>query len=91
MGSVICDCCQRSVDHVRGSWWHGPDRICNECFMQWYDPDGEDINPTDRRSIGNYIRKKHGLVPLASKSETAGGAGRFSAETDEDPPDVELC
>ncbi len=61
-----CDCCQREVDYVRGSMWHGQARICRDCFIEWYDPDrdisGEDS--PDPRNIGNHIRKKHGLPPL---------------------------
>jgi hypothetical protein len=59
----ICDCCKRCVDKVRGSMWHGDSRICLECFYQWYDPDGA-VDPTDPVSIGNHVRKKHGLEPL---------------------------
>lgn len=61
---LVCDCCKRTVDRVRGSMWHGTARICLECFCQWYDPDSHEINPTDPESIGNYVRKKHGLPPL---------------------------
>ena len=68
--SPVCDCCQREVDYVRGSMWHGDARICRECFAQWYDPDNNTINQTDPVSIGNYVRKKHGLEPLTSFSST---------------------
>jgi hypothetical protein len=66
--SFTCDCCQRIVDYVRGSMWHGDDRICRECFGEWYDPnrplkDEDDL--VDKLSIGNWIRKKHDLAPLA--------------------------
>ncbi len=49
----ICDCCRREVDHVRGSPWHEAVRICEDCFYQWYTP--------DLISIGNYVRRQHGL------------------------------
>jgi hypothetical protein len=35
--AMICDCCQREVDYVRGSRWHGKARICLPCFYVWYD------------------------------------------------------
>jgi hypothetical protein len=38
--AVLCDCCGRMVRYVRGSMWHGRDRICLACFYVWYDPDG---------------------------------------------------
>jgi len=41
--------------------WHGTARICLECFGQWYDPDNNQVDPTNPISIGNYVRKKHGL------------------------------
>jgi hypothetical protein len=63
-GKFICDCCKRPVDHVRGSMWHGDARICRECFSQWYDPDNESVDSTNPISIGNHIRKKHGLPAL---------------------------
>ena len=59
----ICDCCRREVAKVRGSVWHGEAQICIECFDQWYDPDYV-IDQTNPVSIGNYVRKKHGLPPL---------------------------
>ena len=59
-----CHACQREVDHVRGSMWHGEHRICKECFMQWYDPDHDDVNPTSPRSVGNATRRKLGLPLL---------------------------
>lgn len=61
-----CDACQREVDHVRGSMWHGKDRLCSECFSQWYDPDNGSFDPCDRISLGNYVRHKHGLPPLTA-------------------------
>lgn len=61
---MICDCCRRNVDYVRGSFWHGDARICRECFAQWYNPDDEQI--TEPSSIGNYVRLKHGLPPIAA-------------------------
>lgn len=60
---LICDCCQRKVDYVRGSMWHGTSRICRLCFFQWYDPDGG-VDQTDPISIGNHVRAKHDLPPL---------------------------
>jgi hypothetical protein len=62
----VCDCCQREVERVRGSIWHGQSRICTDCFFQWYDPDNKQVDPTNPVSIGNYVRKKHGLPPLAA-------------------------
>ena len=62
--SEKCDCCQRTVERVRGSMWHGDARICLECFAQWYDPDNNEVDQTSPVSIGNYVRKKHGLPPL---------------------------
>lgn len=59
----VCDCCHRTVERVRGSMWHGRDRVCPECFIMWYDPDG-DIDVTNRLAVGNAVRKKHGLPPL---------------------------
>lgn len=70
-GGDICDCCHRAVKRVRGSIWHGDARICDVCFSQWYDPDNETIDSTDPISIGNYVRKKHGLPPL-SANEVSG-------------------
>jgi hypothetical protein len=63
---MICDCCRREVDYFRGSFWHGDARICRECFAQWCDLDNESIVSDDPRSIGNYVRLKHGLPPLAA-------------------------
>jgi hypothetical protein len=63
---MICDCCRRNVDYVRGSFWHGDARICRECFAQWCNPDDEQIGITDASSIGNYVRLKHGLPPIAA-------------------------
>jgi hypothetical protein len=60
----VCDCCKRTVEKVRGSMWHGESKICIECFHQWYDPDNDEVDPTKPLSIGNYVRKKHGLPPL---------------------------
>jgi hypothetical protein len=34
---IICDCCHRSVQRVRGSMWHGMSQICIACFYVWYD------------------------------------------------------
>jgi hypothetical protein len=60
----ICDCCQREVDYVRGSMWHGTDRICLECFYQWYDPDSGTFDSCNKIELGNYVRSKHGLPPM---------------------------
>jgi len=60
---LICDACRREVKRVRGSMWHGDDRICPECFIQWYDGDGG-FDPCDRTQLGNHVRAKHGLLPL---------------------------
>jgi hypothetical protein len=59
----VCDCCQREVERVRGSMWHGQSRICPECFIQWYDGDGG-FDPCDPIQLGNHVRAKHGLPPL---------------------------
>jgi hypothetical protein len=65
----ICDCCRREVDSVRSGkaaeLWFGEDRICRECFIEWYDGDrpGYGID-NSRLSIGNWVRKKHSLPPL---------------------------
>jgi hypothetical protein len=63
---MICDCCRRNVDYVRASFWHGDARICRECFAQWCNPDDEQIGITEASSIGNYVRLKHGLPPIAA-------------------------
>ena len=63
---MICDCCRREVDYFRGSFWHGDARICRECFAQWSDLDNDSIDCGDHRNIGNYVRLKHGLPPLAA-------------------------
>lgn len=60
----ICDACEREVDRVRGSMWHGDARICPECFIEWYDPSRKDIEDMSPEAIGNYVRSKHGLPPL---------------------------
>ena len=70
MHIAVCDCCRRKVDYVRTSMWHEPDLICRECFMEWYDGDDPSIsadldNVSNKLRIGNWIRKKHGLPPLA--------------------------
>jgi hypothetical protein len=63
-----CDCCKREVDYVRGSIWHGEDRICCECFVEWYDGDRPTMgtDDSDALAIGNWVRKRHGLPPLYS-------------------------
>lgn len=63
---MICDCCRRRVDHVTGSFWLGDARLCRECFASWCDPDSDLICTPDFASIGNYVRLKHGLPPLAA-------------------------
>ena len=63
---MICDCCRREVDYFRGSFWHGDTKVCRECFAQWSDLDNDSIGSSDPRSIGNYVRLKHGLPPLAA-------------------------
>ena len=60
----ICDCCRRQVDYVCGSMWHGTGQLCRDCFYQWYDPDNNTFDPCDAVSLGNYVRRKHGLGPL---------------------------
>ncbi len=60
----VCDACKRNVDYVRGSMWHGVNRICRECFSQWYDPDNGSFDSNNPVSLGNYVRHKHGLPPL---------------------------
>jgi hypothetical protein len=67
---MICDCCRRKVDHVReGSFsqlYFGDDKICNECFREWYDGDRPTMgtDDSDKLNIGNWIRKKHGFEPI---------------------------
>jgi hypothetical protein len=63
---MICDCCRRPVDYVRESFWFRDARICRECFAEWYDPDNDDVDTADAASIGNLVRLKHGLPPLAA-------------------------
>jgi len=63
---MICDCCSRDVDYVRASFWHGEARICRECFAQWCDPDNDELDSADAASVGNYVRLRHGLPPLAA-------------------------
>ena len=63
---MICDSCRRNVEYVRASFWHGDARICRECFAQWCNPDDEQIGITEPSSIGNYVRLKHGLPPIAA-------------------------
>ena len=68
--TLVCDCCQRKVDYVRGSAWHADNRLCCDCFRQWYDPDNATFDPTDPISLGNYVRSKHGLAPMPPQQET---------------------
>jgi hypothetical protein len=63
---MICHSCRRDVDYVRNSFWHGEARICRECFAQWCDPDSDLADSADVAGIGNYVRLRHGLPPLAA-------------------------
>jgi len=63
---MICGCCRRNVEFNRASFWHGDANICRECLAQWYDPDDDRISSADPVSIGNHVRLKHGLPPLAA-------------------------
>lgn len=63
---MICECCRREVDYFKGSFWHGETRICRECFARWSDFDDASIVSGDLLSVGNYVRLKHGLPPLAA-------------------------
>ena len=63
---MICDCCRRDVDYVRGSFWLGDARTCRECFAQWYNPDDDHVDASDTVSIANYVRLRHGLPPIAA-------------------------
>jgi hypothetical protein len=67
----VCDACRREVDRVRGSMWHGQHSICTECFSQWYDPDNGTFDSNNPVSLGNYVRKKHGLPPLPTPQESS--------------------
>ena len=63
---MICDCCRREVDYVRASFWHGDARLCRECFAQWCSPDYDQFGSIRPMSVGNYVRLRHGLPPLAT-------------------------
>ncbi len=63
---MICDCCRRKVEFARTSFWHGDVNVCRECFAAWYDPDNDQIGTTDHLTIGNHVRLRHGLPPLAA-------------------------
>jgi hypothetical protein len=63
---MICDCCRRQVEYVRASFWLGDARVCRECFAEWCDPDNDHVDTADAGSIGNLVRLKHGLPPLAA-------------------------
>jgi hypothetical protein len=63
---MICNCCRRRVEFVRTSFWHGDVNICRECFAAWCDPDNDQVGGTDHLAIGNHIRLRHGLPPLAA-------------------------
>jgi hypothetical protein len=62
---MICKCCRRDVEFVRASFWHDDANICRECFAQWHDPDNDQGSSTDTVSVGNHVRLRHGLPPLA--------------------------
>jgi hypothetical protein len=66
-----CDCCKRKVDYLRGSMWHGEDRICRECFGEWYDESRPTArtDESDKRAIGDWVRKRHGLSALTQAEE----------------------
>jgi hypothetical protein len=61
-----CHACQRQVESVRGSLWHGQHSICLDCFQQWYDPDYAGVDPTSAISVGNATRRKLGLPLLGA-------------------------
>jgi hypothetical protein len=63
---MICEACRRDVDYVRASFWHGDAPMCRECIAQWSDPDNVQISAGDAASVGNYVRLRHGLPPLAA-------------------------
>lgn len=45
-----CSACG-GAKHLRGSMWHGPHKICEPCFIVWYDPD-EAIDVTSSAEVG---------------------------------------
>ena len=59
----VCSASQREVEKVRISIWHKT-QICEECFLQWYDPDNNGFDSNDPKSLGNYVRQKNGLPLL---------------------------
>jgi hypothetical protein len=63
---MICNVCRREVDYVKASFWHGEARICRECLAVWSNPDNDQVRAGDAASIGNYVRLRHGLPPLAA-------------------------
>src|ERR1700746_103642 len=63
---MICNVCRREVDYVKASFWHGEASICRECLAEWSNPDSDLERPGDAASIGNYVRLRHGLPPLAA-------------------------
>jgi len=63
---MICGCCRRNVEFTRASFWHGDANICRECLAQWNDADDDRVSSADPVSIGNHVRLKHGLPPLAA-------------------------
>ena len=72
---TMCDCCRMRVGSVRSSIWHGNDKICKECFIEWYDGNRPTMgtDDSDKYNIGNWIRKKYGLDPIEEMME--GGLG----------------
>jgi hypothetical protein len=62
---MICPFCRRDVEFVKASYWHGDANICRECLAQWHDPDNDQVGASDPVSIGNPVRLRHGLPPLA--------------------------
>ena len=67
ISSYVCDCCQRKVDKVKGTPWHGVAQLCQDCLFQWYDPDNDTFDHCNPIELGNYVRKKHGLPPLGDQ------------------------
>ena len=62
----ICDCCQREVERVRSSIWHGDHRICTECFSEWYDPTGQS---TTENNPGCWREAEGGKRSVAGRWE----------------------
>jgi hypothetical protein len=76
---MICNVCRREVDYVRASFWHGEARICRECLAEWSNPDNDLVRPGDAASVGNYVRLRHGLPPLAAALAVLLLAGTLTA------------